>query len=1382
MKHIYIGHFFQKVIINFVFFTFCILHAFGQQNNYFSNIQYLTSDDGLSQNEITSIIQDQKGFVWIGTRAGLNRYDGTSFKEFQNEIGNPNSLINNSIETLFEDSEGVIWIGTKSNGISKYNPELGSFENIRSYSEVPGINPDLRVLSICEGTNGNIWFGTYKNGLFIYNKESGKVEQIFDSPLIYNLHKSTNGFIWAATSRGAIKFDLNGVFIKQYKTGNTSSIQEDALTGTLYFVTWGKGLIVLDTSTDVFRELSIKDSESSNNLEDNAYSLYLDAQRNLWIGTWGYGLYKFDIKTEAFSKFDLTPNEKNKGTELYKDVISIFQDNSGLLWFGTDGGGVAKVDYSSNQFAFLKGNLTDAALPSEPIRFIAEDNNGGFYVGVKGNNNLYYSEKNSTFEILKTPIINGKKRRNGKLAIRALYQDNTANIWLADNAYLYHFDKKTKSLKQVNVRNQKNNKIWGLNKLTALFQASDGVFWIGTQQYGVKKSIARGNPFNQTFKTILRNDRISVFVEDKKKNLWIGTYNGLVKYIPNLDSYTRYTKDPGAIATLSSNIVISMHEDNKGNLWVGTPNGLNMIQSQEDGQLKFKVYQVRDGLPNNYIHSILEDDEGNLWISTNKGISKFNVKKETFYNYDVNDGLQSNNFMENAAYKDSQGKMYFGGIKGINSFFPDSIATTTVPKVVLTEFKVSGQEVTSIKKFSNRKVLNKSIEYSDHITLKSSENIFSIAFAALDYRSASRYSYTYKMEGLDTDWNTATSQRNITYSKLRPGSYEFKVKVASDSYVSDNDVTSLKIEVLPPLWRTWPAMIFYVLVFAGLLLLYRYFINKQHELRHKLNLAKINQKRDEEMADMKTRFFTNVAHEIRTPLSLISGPLEILIEDGVNEDQKKSYLNTIHYHTKRLSGLVGQLLDFRKSESGKMTLQVVNSDFSKFVKEIYLSFKDLAESKGISFDLIMKDADIPLVFDRNKMEVVLFNLLSNAFKYTNNHIQLRVSLERESIDHSSSNEAFTSYCKIEVIDNGTGMSQEVMERIFDRFYQLANIESINLIGTGIGLALTKDIVELHHGSVEVSSEKGKGSVFVVKIPLGADHFSKEQFIKDFKKAEDPSHYQINQLPINSELIDLPQKSSQELLTLLIVEDNLEIRTFVKAVFSSDYNVIEAVNGRDALKVISKTPPDLIISDLMMPEMDGLSFCKILRSQESTLHIPLIMLTARTAALVEEKGYDSGVDIFVTKPFSPKVLRAQVESLLNSRKYLREYFNKTISLFKTEDQIPSLDEKFLKRLMKLVESNLTNNELNREFLASSMALSPSTLYRKVKSITGLNITVFIRSIRLKKAAQMIADNEDTISGIAYTVGFNDPKYFRKCFVKQFGVNPSQFNKSRPEQVK
>jgi DNA-binding response OmpR family regulator len=534
------------------------------------------------------------------------------------------------------------------------------------------------------------------------------------------------------------------------------------------------------------------------------------------------------------------------------------------------------------------------------------------------------------------------------------------------------------------------------------------------------------------------------------------------------------------------------------------------------------------------------------------------------------------------------------------------------------------------------------------------------------------------------------------------------------------------------------------------------------------------------MADMKTRFFTNVAHEIRTPLSLISGPLETLIEDGVNEDQKKSYLNTINYHTKRLSGLVGQLLDFRKSESGKMTLQVVNTDFSKFVKEIYVSFKDLAETKGVSFELIMKEAEIPLVFDRSKMEIVLFNLLSNAIKYTNNHIQLRISLGRGSIDHlSNNNEVFTSYCQIEVIDNGTGMSQEVMQRIFDRFYQLANIESINLIGTGIGLALTKDIVELHHGSIEVSSEKGKGSVFVVKIPLGADHFSKEQFIKDFKKAEDPSHYQINQLPINSELIDLPQKSSQGLLTLLIVEDNLEIRTFIKAVFSSDYNVIEAVNGRDALKVISKTPPDVIISDLMMPEMDGLAFCKTLRNQESTLHIPLIMLTARTAALVEEKGYDSGVDIFVTKPFSPKVLRAQVESLLNSRKYLREYFNKRISLSKTEDQIPSLDEKFLKRLMKLVENNLTNNELNREFLASSMALSPSTLYRKVKSITGLNITVFIRSIRLKKAAQMIADNEDTISGIAYTVGFNDPKYFRKCFVKQFGVNPSKFNKTLPE---
>lgn len=479
---------------------------------------------------------------------------------------------------------------------------------------------------------------------------------------------------------------------------------------------------------------------------------------------------------------------------------------------------------------------------------------------------------------------------------------------------------------------------------------------------------------------------------------------------------------------------------------------------------------------------------------------------------------------------------------------------------------------------------------------------------------------------------------------------------------------------------------------------------------------------------------------------------------------------------------MSQFLDFRKSESGKMLLEVAHEDFTKFVKEIYVSFKDLADSKGITFKLDIDQGNIPLTYDRRKMEIVLFNLLSNAFKYTNDRVELRVALMKDLDQKVQSNKNFPlGYCLIEVVDNGKGMSKEVIDRVFDRFYQLANTDSINLIGTGIGLALTKNIVELHHGDIQVSSQKGGGSVFVVKIPLGVEHFSKDQFIKDFKKAEDPYHYQLNKLTNkNQKSVELVGKLKNELPKLLIVEDNPEIRSFVRAVFSGDFNVFEAVNGKDGLKIVIKEKPKLIISDLMMPEMDGLSFCKAVRSREDSLHIPFIMLTARTAALFEEKGYDSGVDIYVTKPFSPKILRAQVEGLLNSRKKLQDYFGKTITLIKTENQSPSMDEKFLNKVMKVVENNLTNDKLNRDFLASQMSVSASTLYRKIKSLTGLDITVFIRSIRLKKAAQMIVGKEDTISGIAYSVGFNDTKYFRKCFVKQFGVNPSQFNTSLDNQ--
>ena len=675
-------------------------------------------------------------------------------------------------------------------------------------------------------------------------------------------------------------------------------------------------------------------------------------------------------------------------------------------------------------------------------------------------------------------------------------------------------------------------------------------------------------------------------------------------------------------------------------------------------------------------------------------------------------------------------------------------------------------------------VLNKSIDYTQEISLTNEENIFSIDYTALDFHTSSRYTYSFKMEGLNDDWQASTLQKNVTYSNLKAGNYEFKVKTVYGKKNIDSSITNLKIKILPPFWKTWQAFLLYLFVFTGLLYLFSFIIRQRHDLESKLSLAKLNRVKEKELAEMKTRFFTNIAHEIRTPLSLITGPIESLINSNLNKEERNNYLKSVHYQSNRLLSLVSQLLDFRKIESGKMTLQVVKGNFVEFTNEIFLSFRDLAESKEIQFELDSEEDDIQLTFDSEKLEIVLCNLLSNAFKYSKSKIKIKLSKEGTKENDVNFNPKYPKgYCEISIKDNGHGMPDDVISKIFDRFYQIANTESINLIGTGIGLALVKNIVELHQGDILVKSTTGKGSTFTVKIPLGNSHFKENQLLQNFKKADDPVHYQVTSSLAQQKKAQAKniRDSNTILPNLLIIEDNQEIRSFITSIFQKNFNIHEAENGRLGLQKAKELIPDVIISDLMMPEMDGLELCNALKEAKETLHIPIIMLTARTASVFQEKGYTSGVDLYVTKPFNPTVLKVQVDSLLNSRKRLKDYFNNNITLLPTENDVTSFDQEFLNKLIKLVEDNISNENLNREFLASRMSVSSSTLYRKIKSITEMNVTTFIRSIKLKRAAQMIVNKEDNISGIAYQVGFNDPKYFRKCFVTQFGVTPSQYGK-------
>ncbi len=1363
-------------------FTVTSVLGFSQSKSTFSNIQFITSDEGLSQNEVTCIIQDQLGFLWIGTRGGLNRYDGHSFKVFQNEIGNQNSLINNSIEALYAAADGKIWIGSKSNGLSCYDPEYDNFVHFGEDDQFDKSISGNRIITISQSKEGDIWAGTWSNGINIINLPTGKIQQLLPEVKVNKIIHSPEGTVWAATSIGLLKISLDGKVLNQYELPNKQpfvDIIQELSSGKFLLGTWNLGLFEFDPIMEEFSNLN-----HPQNI--NAYDLFQESIQKVWIGSWGEGLSLFNPVDKSFEFYDIAKNNFKNVKELYKDVLCTYKDNMGTLWLGTNGGGLCKIDESNQQFNAI--GSTSLSSPRGPAWSIYKDRDQITWLGTKGRNQIDFSSDGINFSTLKLPGINENERIALKKGIRSITQSQDGSIWAASNFGLHKINKLNGNyeINKVDLLLHGENQLEQPMQISKLYETSDGTFWIGYQQDGLKKSVKPGNPQTQSFKSYhlseevgaLKSNRISALLEDRTGQFWVGTYGGLHLYRPGNDDFIHYSKRIGDIQSLSSDIILCLHEDVKGNLWIGTPNGLNLAIPGIDQTLSFYCFQQKDGLPNNYIHAILEDEQGNLWISSNKGISKFNTQEKVFNNYDVNNGLQTNTFMEDVAFADIEGKFYFGSINGITAFHPDSIHhKLKTPPVYFTDFRIFNEPINLGDKVYKKTILHKSIEYNNEIELTHQQNFFSIEYTALNFNSSIQRSFIYRMNGLEEGWNPGGVKKNITYTNLNPGKYEFQVKVADGGDSDELTMSSLLITVLPPFWATWPAFILYVFIFIGLMLLYSHIISQQNTLKTQLELSKLVHEKDTEMASMKTRFFTNITHELRTPLTLITGPLEKLIDDNKTEGKIKDYLMIMHHHSQRLLNLVNQLLDFRKAESGQMKLQVARGNIVQFSKEVFLSFRELAEQKSIEYKFHTDLEKISLYFDREKMEIVLCNLLSNAFKYSRSNSLIELTIKVK----SGAEFEGSKYCEIAIKDNGNGMPQDLVEKIFDRFYQISNTHSVKMVGTGIGLALAKNIVDLHHGKIQVKSKLNLGSEFRILLSFGKNQYTADQIIQDFKNAEHSSHYSHHSLPLKEPIeIKKQQFSPARNLKMLVVEDNAGIRQFIKKIFEEHYLIYEAQHGEEGLLKAKEIEPDIILSDILMPKMDGLAFCASIKENPSTAHIPVILLTSRSSNVFQIKGYNSGADIYVIKPFNPKVLKAQVKNLLESKTKLKDYYRKNIILEPAEIEITSLDTQFLEKLMQLVEDNLNNEKLNREFIAQRMSMSSSTLYRKLKSVTGYNTNAFIRSIRLKRAAQYILKSEYHISEIAYKVGFNDLKYFRTCFKAQFGVVPSKFTKDDSSQ--
>jgi len=1389
------------------FICWVLLCNRGYTQNQPLYFEHITSEEGLSQNDVNCIYQDSKGFMWFGTHDGLNKYDGNNFTIYKPDPNDPHSISSNLIFSITEDLQGNLWIGTTGAGIHKFDRKTEKFTQYKHHPDKPqSLSNDYVVTSYVD-KYGNVWVGT-QNGLNkieidAHGNYPDTITHFFADP--NNPHSLTNnninsiyedhlGVIWIGTENGLNSMMLTGTVPKfthydALDASSVRSVKEDE--GGNLFISTDQGLFYA-TSED------IATGNRFHKVATGSFrSLTIDNQGKIWVGS-DVGVYRFEKRRNTMipQLEGHYANEVQNPNSLSKNLIrSIYQDHTGIMWIGTNGGGVNKYVPENNKFRHFLKTPYPGSISYNKIRSIFEDSEGTLWIGTEGGG------------LNRLPAGKGKGNYSGfehfdapkrVFAFTETAKDNKRRLWIGseDHNSLSYISLNTKKGAQLPEINLGVNHDFELeNSVFTLLEDHHGALWVGSYNGGLFKLVpdATGAYHEVSYfkhkpgdESSISNNIIRNLLEDRHGNLWIGTGDGLNKIAKEeLNSghptFKRYENVPGDTTSISHNYILAMYESEAGDLWIGTfGGGLNRLVEGE-GTEGFVQYGEKDGLPNDVVKGILEDDAGNLWIATNKGLSRFNPATETFKNYDVSDGLQSNEFSELACFKRKDGEMLFGGVNGFNAFYPDSIRDNPhVPQIAITDFEILNEPVIVGEKKNGRVILEHAITETNRLPLRYFENSFSFGFSALHYAAPSKNQYAYMLEGFDKDWVYTTARRPFaTYTNLRHGEYIFKVKASNNDGIWNETPVSLNITIAPPFWLTWWAYVFYAVVFLiALWVFWKYTLIDIHR-KHQLELEHLEIEKTEELHQMKLRFFTNISHEFRTPLTLILGPLEQLLksEETLASGERKNQYGLMHKNAKYLLRLVHQLMDFRKMDQGKMPLKVVKGNMVQFVSEITEPFQFIANKKNIEFRVQANADEIFLWFDEDKVEKIMHNLLSNAFKFTpeNGLIQVVIST------HKTGEKGAKDHIVMSVQDSGPGILPSQKEHIFERFYQAKTYEKPIEGGAGIGLSFTKSLVELHHGQISVESQEGEGTLFKVMLPMDKDHFRKEDFAdvkaENIKNETRREVYEWNEHEevFTDRAYVMPKGKNFPLL--LIIDDHAEIRQFIRQNFEQDYNIIEAENGVKGLKVAVNTTPDLIIGDIMMPEMNGLEMCHQLKNDPRTSHIPIILLTAKDTEENELEGLKTGADQYITKPFNVELLQVSVSNLIRSRQNLRKKFTREIALEPAEVTVTATDEDFLKKAMTVVEEHMEDTEFSVEILVKELGISRSNLYQKIKALTDLSTSEFIRTIRMKRAVQLLENSDLSVKEIMYQSGFNTASYFSKCFKKQFGMIPSEYVKKK-----
>ncbi|MDD2798047.1 MAG: two-component regulator propeller domain-containing protein [Bacteroidales bacterium] len=1455
-----------QIIILFVIFLSSTFLAKG--NNFI--FRSISTERGLSCTQVHTILQDKKGFIWVGTTDGLNRYDGFSFKKYLPNNQNSGSIQGSNIKSLYEDQKGHIWIFFSSGEISLYNAQKDEFTNFSSQFIGSLLSNYSAATSFCVGNHNDVYIGT-DAGLLCFDDSTMTLsaftqkQYLTSHSRINNIQKVKN-VLWISSNDGFTKYDLltkkwsdfvskdksylqvnfvfcdsksniwigtqsNGLFKLNKTRGGKSIIQSVAIfSKRIYKITervpgeiWvshNKGISVVEKNGTKFKEVNryfnspffYRPSGDFHNV-----NLLTDKAGNVWFGDLKIesGLYYYSAASKSIEaiKIDL----ENPYTIHQYGISAMYIDRSNNLWVGHNNAGLSICSLAKSPFNITVRQSLTNNLSSNHIHALCEDHNLNLWIGTDKGIDLLNSKLTEIIKHYYYNVADKKLSLSGRVA-GSIVEDNSGKIWIGyidsnpdllnpanDEIHSFQFNPKI------------NNSAYIWRTLSIAIDKSQNV-WFTTGESGLAKYNNDGATFTyyspgpnseRSNKPIFsKKNHISGYslysiCEDHKGNLWIGSdVAGLSQFYIKTGEITNFTHSPNDNESLTSNFVRYVFCDHAGTIWIGTNMGFNKYIEETH---KFVRYTTNEGLVGNTVQGIVEAENGILFISTNSGISRFDVNTETFTNFSTQNGLLSNEYSTGACLKRKSGELVFGSVNsGLVSFNPkELLIKSSNPSVLISDLRVGNNEL----KIGPDEILNQHILYTKKIVLPYAKSKdLTIEFLAINYALPESNVYRYMLKGNDLEWKTVDyTRRFAVYNQLEPRTYTFLVSASVDGKVWSTP-TELEIAILPPWWETW-----WFLTLASLcilLIIYYIYLNRikaykrQQEVLEKevadrtfrleeakqdvenknIELEKFNHKLEDqnaeiseisnrlkELNELKTDFFTNISHELRTPLTIIKGLSENMNDKLDKKESKKlsEPLSVIQKNILLLIRYVNQLLNISLLDKGKMQPKIVEQDLSAFLNELAETFSIISEQYNVSFSYHFSGQIAIGYFDRDIIEHAIFNLLSNAFKFTADGGQINFFASTYTLKN-------VQWVQIKIEDNGIGIKKDEIDKIFDRFYRNNRQEFQRFESSGIGLAYCKEIITNHLGSINCVSEYGKGSTFTIDFSTAKEAYPAEWISLDNTASPHIADYAKELLltspitPQKSETVDFENK-----VTLLIVEDNLDLCLYLKDIFSDGFRITVAHNGKEAWDMLSEKMPDLIISDIMMPIMSGLDLCKKIKLNEPTSHIPVLLLTARSSEKQQLEGFETGADDYITKPFNADLLKAKVNSLLNQQRRLKSYFANVFDLDEPGPDLPEDERLFLEKATKVVLENMSNQDFDVDLFCSLMFMSRTNLFRKLKSTTGLSATAFTRNIRIKQAATLIKKRKYSINEISLMVGFVDPNYFSRCFKDMFDIAPSNY---------